>query len=264
MTSYDVRLIILSMTPDLQRRVETARTIHRQRPKHKPIKKDNKGRLLEDIIYGANDGIITTFAIVSGVAGADFSRSVVLVLGMANLIADGLSMGLSNYLGIQSRLEYERACKQEEQWELEHIPEEERKEIEIIYRQKGYRGETLGQIVDHVTSDNKRWTEEMLLWEYGIIEHSGESPTKSGFTTFVAFVAAGLLPLAPFLLPLTDDATPFAWSIASTGLSLFVVGALRSLVTTVRWWLGGFEMLSVGAIAASAAYGIGLLLKTFI
>lgn len=154
---------------------------------------------IRELIYGANDGIITTFAVVAGVAGGGLSLPVVLIIGAANLFADGLSMAAGNYLSIRA---YESVL------ETQNLPEEE------------------------------------------------AFPFRHGVATFLAFVAAGLLPLIPYMLPvLAIDR--FALSVLLTLLALFLVGASRALVSNVRWWRGGVEMLGLGASVAAAAYGSG-------
>ncbi len=251
------------MDPALKEKIKEVKRQHRQRDRSMPLIKGNGGKMLEDIVYGANDGIITTFAVIAGVTGGSLSHSVLLILGFASLFADGISMGMSNYLGATSRKQYEKACRAQEEWEVEYIPEEERKEIEDIYRQKGLKGQALTDIVDHITADKERWVDEMMMWEFGVHPHNNESAAKSGLTTFVAFVSAGLLPLVPYLFPL-GSAHYFSVSIISTAIILYAVGAARSFVTTVRWWIGGLEMLGIGALAAVAAYGIGAFLKAII
>lgn len=152
---------------------------------------------LKDAIYGANDGIITTFAVVAGVAGAQLDPRIVLVLGFANLFADGFSMGASSFLSIRSDEAVRKASGQES---LEPFP----------------------------------------------LRHS--------WVTFGAFVVAGVIPLVSYVAAAGDR---FTLAVILTLATLFAVGAARSFVTEVRWWLGGFEMLSVGSIAAAVAYGVG-------
>lgn len=161
---------------------------------------------IRDLVYGANDGIITTFAVVAGVAGGNLSRTAVLVVGAANLAADGLSMAVGNFLSIRAN---------ESAREAENLPEEE------------------------------------------------ASPGRHGFATFLAFIIAGSLPLLPYVLPFTEAAR-FNWSLALTLGSLFVVGALRALVTKDRWWRAGLEMLVLGALVAAAAYGAGAFIASVV
>jgi VIT1/CCC1 family predicted Fe2+/Mn2+ transporter len=154
---------------------------------------------IRELVYGANDGLITTFAVVAGVAGGGLSASVILICGVANLLADGLSMAVGNYLSIRSH---------ESVLEAQGLPEEE------------------------------------------------TFPARHGLATFLAFVVAGILPLLPYVIA-GEGATRFGWSIAMTLAGMFVVGALRSLISTVRWWVGGAEMLALGGAVAAIAYWSG-------
>lgn len=151
-----------------------------------------------DLVYGANDGILTTFAVVAGVTGGALSATAVTIVGMANLLADGLSMGVGNYLSIRAR---ESALEQQGQ------PEEEAR------------------------------------------------PARHGVATFLAFVVAGAVPLAPYLVPGVSEKFIVA-AILAFG-ALFGVGAARSLVTASRWWVSGLEMLGLGALVATVAYATG-------
>jgi VIT1/CCC1 family predicted Fe2+/Mn2+ transporter len=155
---------------------------------------------IRDLIYGANDGIITTFAVVAAVTGGALSARAVLIVGIANLLADGLSMGVGSFLSIRA---HESALA------AQFRPEEE------------------------------------------------AYPARHGFATFLAFVAAGTMPLLPYGLPLAGDR--FVGSVICTAATLFGVGAARASVTTGRWWSAGAEMLALGTVVAAAAYGSGAL-----
>lgn len=156
---------------------------------------------IRDLVYGANDGIITTFAVVAGVAGGALSQVAVLVIGAANLAADGVAMGVGNLLAIRAN---------ESALAADGLPEQE------------------------------------------------AYPWKHGIATLVAFVTAGAVPLAPYLLPLGEGAR-LPWSALLTMTSLFGVGAARATVTREPWWKGGLEMLMLGGLVAVAAYGAGAL-----
>lgn len=218
------------------------------------------GRYIKDIVFGANDGIITTFAVVSGVAGAGLSTKTVLILGFANLIADGISMGASNFLGSRSEEEYYRKEYEAETWEVENIPDEEREEIRRIYKAKGFKGEDLDSAVEVITSDKKRWVDVMMKEELGLIEEPKGQAGKKGLVTFVSFVIAGFMPLASYVLFFKGTRT-FLLSIVITGVTLFIVGSMRTLITKRKWWLAGLEMFAVGLLASGVAYAIGAVLK---
>lgn len=158
---------------------------------------------IKDIIYGANDGIITTFAVVASVAGASLSTTIILVIGLASLLADGFSMASSNYLGTKS--EHDVICSQAN---------------------------------SHCA------------------HHSSHQPVLSGVITFIAFIAAGSIPLLPFMI-LKNVSNIFPYAILATALALFIIGASRSVVTEKRVMASGAEMLVVGGIAAAIAYYVG-------
>lgn len=219
------------------------------------------GGYLRDFVYGANDGIITTFAVVAGVAGADLSARIVVILGFANLLADGFSMAMSNYLGEKSNRDFIATERAREEWEVEKLPEEERQEIREMYRKKGFQGEILEKIVATITADKKLWVDEMMAGEHGLLpNHDTAHPWKNAVTTFFAFVVAGFVPLLPYFAGMSARET-FPYAIAATALILFIVGSLRSFITGKRWYMAGIEMLIVGIVASAVAYMIGAFLS---
>lgn len=219
-----------------------------------------KGSYLRNMVYGANDGIVTTFAVVAGVAGANLSTKIILILGFANLVADGLSMALGNILGTRSENQLKKEELKVEHFEIDHVPEEEAKEIEEIYKKKGFKGDDLKRAVQIITSDKNIWAKEMMIHELGIIPGEEESPWKNGLATFVAFASAGLLPLLPYVFNIAIKDT-FTTAIIFTAVALFAVGAARTVFTKKNWLLAGLEMLGVGAIAAIAAYVLGYFIE---
>ncbi|MBI5734133.1 MAG: VIT1/CCC1 transporter family protein [Candidatus Kerfeldbacteria bacterium] len=221
------------------------------------------GEYIGDIVFGANDGIITTFAVVAGVAGASLSPVVVLILGAANLLADGFSMAAGNFLARRSERQYEQTERQREEWETEKLPAEERQEIREIYQAKGFTGADLEKAVEIITSNKKVWVDEMMVHELKIISAESGRPLKNALATFVSFVAAGLVPLLPYISGLTGNLA-FKWAIVATVVCLFTVGGLRTLITGIRWWLAGLEMLLIGTAAAAVAYAVGYLLGNLV
>ncbi len=234
--------------------IQEAIEAHKQDGAVEKYHKVGTGTYLKDMVYGGIDGIVTTFAVVAGVAGAALDTKIVLILGFANLIADGLSMGVGNYLGTKSENQFQEKERMMEEWEVEHVPEEEKKEIADIYRKKGFTGKDLDRVVEVITSDKKVWVDEMMIGELGMVPGEEDTPWKNGATTFVAFVIAGFLPLVPYVFGMSGG---FNMAIVMTAIALFVVGSLRALFTKQHWFIAGLEMLGVGAIAAVVAYGIG-------
>ena len=219
------------------------------------------GNYIVDLVYGANDGLITTFAIIAGAAGASLSPLIIVILGLSNIIADGISMGASNYLGGKSEIDFAKNQRQKEAWEIEHLRELEVEEIKDIYAKKGFKGKALEDAVVTITSNKKVWIDTMMLEELGIIEEV-DDPKSHAFVTFGAFVVAGFIPLLPFLLPIGFSA--FTASMVIGGVTLFIIGAARSFVTTVSFLRGGLEMFLVGSSAAIAAYSIGAIVEKIV
>lgn len=212
---------------------------------------------LRDWIYGGIDGSVTTLAVVTGVAGAQLSHWVILVLGFANLFADGFSMAASNYLGTKAEHDDWRRLEHIEHRHIDLEPEGEREEIRQIFERKGFEGADLQRIVELVTSNRERWVNTMLMDEYGL-PHAVRSPWIAALTTFTAFLICGLVPLLPYLFA---TARSFFVSLVLTGIVFFAIGSIKSRWSTASWWHSGLTTLFVGAIAASLAYITGDLLR---
>lgn len=211
---------------------------------------------LRDWIYGGIDGAVTTLAVVAGVAGAQLSHWVILVLGFANLFADGFSMAASNYLGTKAEHDDWRRLEHIEHRHIELEPEGEREEVRQIFERKGFEGADLQRIVELVTSDRERWVQTMLMDEYGL-PNAIRSPWVAALSTFTAFLICGLVPLLPYLF---GTARSFSVSAALTGVVFFAIGSIKSRWSTSSWWHSGLTTLLVGAIAASLAYVVGIII----
>jgi|SRR3989344_335646 len=219
------------------------------------------GRYLKDIVYGANDGIITTFAVVAGVAGASLGLRTIVLLGFANLLADGFSMALSNYLGSKSEREYTLREYEREREEIQDDPREERIEMITLLKEHGYTDADADTLTRLMFKNKVFFTDLMMHEELDVASHTTSTLFGGAFATFVSFVCAGLIPIVPFLV-VSSSGNIFLFSIVSTALALFFVGSLRSLFTQKSFLLSGAEMLFVGGVASAIAYGVGFFLKT--
>ena len=212
---------------------------------------------LRDFVYGGIDGAVTTFAVVSGVVGANLSLRTILILGFANLIADGFSMAAGNYLGTRAEDEERRHHEAVEREEIRTVPEGEVEEVRQILASKGLSNDTLEKAVKEITADQNKWVQLMIAEEYGL-PAAGRSALRAAATTFAAFIICGLVPLTPYLLPLNDQ---FTAACIATAVAFFGIGSLKSLWTIVPWWKSGLGTLAVGGISATIAYAIGVFLK---
>lgn len=218
---------------------------------------------LHDFIYGAVDGTITTFAVVAGVAGAGLDETVIIILGGANLLADGFSMATSNFLGSRAEAQLRERARREERRHIRLIPEGEREEIRHLFAAKGFEGEDLDRVVAVITSDEDIWTETMMREELGF-GSAIASPFRAALATLVAFLLIGALPLLAFVYDLAvpgDVEHAFAWSAVMTGVAFFVIGALKSRFVDQSWWRSGLETFAVGGLAAALAYAAGAVLE---
>jgi len=215
---------------------------------------------LRDWIYGGIDGAVTTFAIVAGVVGAELSAAVVLILGVANLLADGFSMAAANYSGTKAEIDdYDRVRAAEIRHITDH-PEGEREEIRQIFKAKGYEGAALDEIVHLVTSNQDMWLEVMLSEEYGLSAVQ-RSPTRAAIATFMAFIVCGAVPLIPYLFGMPGSA---AFATVMTGAVFLAIGAAKSLWSTASWYVSALETFFIGIAAAGLAYAVGYFLKAMV
>ena len=219
---------------------------------------------IQDFVYGATDGAVTTFAVVAGVVGAALSPSIILILGFANLLADGFSMAIGNYLGSKSQKEYMEKERRKEEWEIDNLVEQEKQEIRDIYTKKGFKAELLDEIVNVITSRRKVWVDTMMREELGLIEDK-KQPLDAAITTFAAFNLVGLVPLIPFVFLYVSGLVistghEFLYSVVFTGISFFIIGIVRGKIVIKSLFRTGLSTLAVGGIAATVAYIVGYLL----
>ena len=221
---------------------------------------------LGEFVYGGIDGSVTTFAVVAGASGAELSPSVIIILGFANLFADGLLMSIGSYLSHQSEKDNYEKHRKIEYWEVEHLPEEERAEIRDIYQGMGFEGTLLEQVTDQITANRDRWVNVMMKEELSMIEEPRSSLTIGG-ATFVSFIAVGFIPLLIYVYDYaTGTVSPHAFLIASvlTSLAFVGIGWMKAAVTQTSRARAVLETLVLGGTAATLAYWVGDILEKVI
>ena len=214
----------------------------------------------DDFIYGSIDGAVTTFAIVAGVMGAGLSPGIILILGFANLFADGFSMAVANFQASKARNEYIEMKRKQEEWEIDHLEEQEKDEIRDIYRKKGFKDELLEEVVRTITSRRKVWIDTMMKEELGLIEDE-KRPLDSSISTFIGFNLIGLIPLIPFvlfiLIGITSHQDAFAYSTILVASAFFTVGVIKGKIVKKSKIMSGLFTLMIGGVAAIVAYLVG-------
>ncbi|MBK0404672.1 VIT1/CCC1 transporter family protein [Adhaeribacter sp. BT258] len=221
---------------------------------------------ISEFVYGGIDGAITTFAVVAGAAGANLDISVVIILGMANLIADGFSMSVGNFFSTQAERDNYDKHRAVENWEIDNLPDQEVEEIRQIYAAKGFEGELLEQVVATIVANRELWLDTMMREELGLMQDD-KTPHKTAGVTFFSFIAIGVIPLLSYLLVSFFPALRsnlFLISCIATGLALAIIGQLKSIVTGKSRLRGTLETVGLGGLAAFIAYYVGFVLEKIV
>lgn len=221
---------------------------------------------LGNLVYGGLDGIITTFAIVSGVVGAKLSPEIILILGFANLLGDGFSMATGAYLSAKSEQEVYSHERHHISEQIVNAPEKEKEALYQGYRKQGYPEEDASQLTELISRDPGRWVTTTMSEKLLLLPQK-RKPILEGVATFIAFVIAGLIPLLIYLVDLIfhiDFATntAFLWAVALSGIALSSLGAAKVFVTKRNPLRSALEMLLIGALAALVAFLVGFFLKS--
>jgi VIT1/CCC1 family predicted Fe2+/Mn2+ transporter len=239
---------------------------HKEEKLHKEINLiGNTQNYLREFVYGGIDGAVTTFAVVAGAVGANLDISIILILGFANLLADGFSMSVGAYLSSKSEKENYIKHRNIEYWEVDNIPEKEREEIVEIYKEKGFKGDLLEQVVDVIVSNRDRWVNEMMKNELELIPDS-KSPFKIGLATLISFVIIGFIPLLVYVYDYfyVINFSLFLMTSIFTGIAFVIVGAMKSFINQTSYLKSILETLALGFIAALVAYYVGSFLESLI
>ena len=240
--------------------------IHNENAFHKHtgfLKKYEK--YLGEFVYGGIDGCVTTFAVVAGSVGAGLDSAIIIILGFANLLADGFAMSVGAYLSNKTKKDNYNKHKQIEYWEVDNLPELEKEEIRVIYKEQGFEGELLEEVVKVITSDKDRWVNVMMKEELVMFDDD-KSPLIIGGVTYFSFILIGVIPLLVYVL---DYIYPFNYNLfllssILTAIGFIIIGWLKAFVNQTMYWKGIFETLLLGGIAAIVAYFIGDFLEGII
>ncbi|MFT4313075.1 MAG: VIT1/CCC1 transporter family protein [Candidatus Woesearchaeota archaeon] len=229
------------------------------------VKVTKEGDFIKDVIHGGLDGTITTFAIISGVTGAALGAPVILVIGSANLIAHGLAIAVSYYAGVEAENIYNiNERKKETRYLLHHFTDTE-KELEKYYMKHHYTQEDAEKIVHTLAKHKKVLTDTVIDEELHLDSHK-ESPTRTSFITFTAFLFFGFVPLFSYILeisPIPFALDSFIVAAGLTGATIFGLGTFRAAVTDRHWLQSGLEFLALGGIAATLAFVVGTAISHF-
>lgn len=220
------------------------------------------GGFLKEAVFGFNDGIVSTFAVIAGLSGGAVEHKTVLLAALATLFAGAFSMGLGTYIGSKAEKEHYEGELAREKYEVKHMPEAERQEIREIYAAKGFSGKLLEDVVEKITKDEKVWIDVMMKDELGFAE-APPKPGINGVIMSVSFTVGSLLATFAYFFPplgttfgMTHN---FLISLGVSVVALLIVGGYKTKFTKRNWALSAIETLAIGTLAAGATYLIGLL-----
>jgi VIT1/CCC1 family predicted Fe2+/Mn2+ transporter len=219
---------------------------------------------VREIVFGFNDGSISLLALLAGVTGGSFAQGHIIAVGVSGVIAGAISMGIGAYISSKSEIEHHRSEINREKIEIEQVPEVEKEEVKILYRNKApFNDEELNIIVDRITSDKDVWLDVMMKEELGLFEERFESPVKIGLIMLTTFLAGGMVPILPFFL-IQTPLNSLMISAILTYSSLFIIGYWKTTFTDRHWIVSGLEMVGIGIVAAVVPYMIGETLLSLI
>lgn len=215
----------------------------------------NESSSMRDFVFGFGDGVNTSLGIAAGVGGAAVSSDIIILAALVAMFTGAKAMAVQNYLAVKTQRELLNSEIARENWEIANKPDDERKEIEDIYRAKGFSGKDLEMIVNKITSDKKVWLDTMLTEELNLNLEIAGHPIKSAFRMFGAFLVGGILPIIPFFF--AAGLTPLLIAIGISITASFIVGAIKSRMANTSLIKGGIEMAGLGTGIALIGYGIG-------
>lgn len=219
------------------------------------------GELIRQITFGMNDGVVSIFALLAGMAGAGQEPKIILITLLAATVAGALSMAAGEFISSKSEADYYNHEIEQESLEITLCPEIEKEELRKIYRDKGFEGELLDKIVNHLVKDRDNWVREMIIDELGVTEIEQGSGFKTAIIIFFSFILGACFPTLPYVILINFDIDSFLLFKIATGVTvggLFLAGSLKKFVTGVNWLKSGVEMLIVGFFAFTISYVIGL------
>lgn len=218
------------------------------------------GQFLRDIVFGANDGVVTAIGFLVGISSSVANQTIVVIAGVLTIIAGAASMTLGNYLGVKSQKEHYEAMEKVEKWEMEHKPDVEREEIHEIYTNMGFDKKAVEILTKKVTSDKELWLKVMMRDELGLNEESNERPILAGAIMGLFFLMGGIPPLLPYIF-----VTPLPRALL---MSIIISLLVMSFIGVIRWFLNKgslsskvSETVMVGVIAAGVGFIAGEIIR---
>lgn len=215
---------------------------------------------LRDVVIGMSDGLTVPFALAAGLTGAVTNSSIVVIAGIAEIVAGSIAMGLGGYLAGKTEQDHYTSELKREYEEVERVPEMEMKEVKDFFENIGLSEELQIKATEEIAKDKKQWVDFMMKFELGLDKPDPKRATKSAMNIGISYAVGGIIPLSPYFF-IASSAEALKYSVVATLICLFVFGFFKSKITGIPVLSGALKVMLIGALAAAAAYSIALLIK---
>ena len=216
--------------------------------------------LIRDVVIGMSDGLTVPFALAAGLTGAVTNSSIIVIAGIAEIVAGSIAMGLGGYLAGKTELDHYNNELKREYEEVERIPEMEKKEVKDFFANIGLSEEIQDMASEEIAKDKKQWVDFMMKFELGLAKPDPKRATKSALNIGLSYAVGGIIPLSPyFFIPVSSEALKY--SVIATLVCLFIFGYFKSRITGVPVLSGALKVMMIGALAAAAAFAVALLFE---
>ena len=213
---------------------------------------------LRDVVIGMSDGLTVPFALAAGLTGAVSSSSIIVIAGIAEIVAGSIAMGLGGYLaGKTEQDHYESELKREYE-EVDHKPDQEKNEVKDFFKNIGLSEDLQHKATEEIAKDKKQWVDFMMKFELGLDKPDPKRATKSALNIGISYAVGGIIPLSPYFF-IDNSTEALKYSVIATLLCLFIFGYFKSKLTGVPVLSGALKVMLIGAIAAAAAFGVAKL-----
>ena len=216
--------------------------------------------LLRDVVIGMSDGLTVPFALAAGLTGAVSTSSIIVIAGIAEIVAGSIAMGLGGYLAGRTEQDHYNSELKREYEEVERVPEKEKDEVKEFFQKIGLSEELQTKATEEIAQDKKQWVDFMMKFELGLDEPDPKRATKSALNIGISYAVGGIIPLSPYFF-IVDSREALKFSAIATLICLFIFGYFKSKITGVPVLTGAFKVMLIGALAAGAAFGVALLFK---
>jgi len=217
--------------------------------------------VLREIVFGVEDGIISTLGVLIGIAAGTNERFVVIISGIVVIVVESISMGVGSYLSAKSVREVDKNKLEEEETEIKEFSEKEKRELFEMYIKDGWSEDLANRMVSESSRNKKLFLTEMAHRELHVYPEKLDNPLRGGIIMLLSYVVGGTIPLLPyFFLPIS---TAILFSIALASLGLFILGSITTKFTKRHWLKAGVEMVLMAGLAALVGYFVGLLANYF-